>query len=77
MKQGKIIIDADRCKGCLICIEKCPKAEIRLGGKINKFGYNIVEFKGAGTCTACAICSLVCPDAAIEVIEFIDEAVKK
>ena len=77
MKQGKIRIDADRCKGCLVCIEECPKAEIKVGEVINKFGYNIVEFKDCGACNACTLCAIVCPDAAIEVIEIVDETVKR
>lgn len=75
-KKGKIRIDADRCKGCVVCIEECPKMEIKLGEKINKFGYNIVEFKDNGGCNACTLCAIVCPDAAIEVIEIVDETVK-
>ena len=77
MKKGKIIIDADRCKGCLLCIDECPKTEIKLGGTINKFGYNIVEFKNSGGCNACTLCAIVCPDAAIEVVEIIDETVSR
>ncbi len=77
MKKGRIIIDADRCKGCLICVEECPKEEIKLGKKINKTGYNIVEFRNAGGCNACTLCAIVCPDAAIEVIEIFEDGVKK
>jgi 2-oxoglutarate ferredoxin oxidoreductase subunit delta len=73
VKKGKIRIDEDRCKGCLVCVDACPKKEIKLGGKINKCGYNIVEFKACGDCNACTLCAIVCPDAAIEVVEIIDE----
>ncbi len=77
MKKGKIIIDEDRCKSCLLCINQCPKGEIKIGEKINKFGYNIAEFKNTGQCNACTLCAIVCPDAAIEVIEIIEEKVYK
>ena len=77
MKKGKIIIDADRCKGCLLCVEECKKAEIKQSEKINRFGYNIVEFKNCGECNACTLCAIVCPDAAIEVVEIIEEGAKK
>ena len=73
MKKGKIVIDADRCKGCLICIDACPKKEIKLGKEHNKFGYNLVEFRNCGECNACTLCAIVCPDAAIEVVEIIEE----
>ena len=76
MKNGKIKIDEDRCKGCLICIEACNKNEIKISNKVNKYGYIAVEFCNEGRCNACALCGIVCPDAAIEVIEII-EAMKK
>lgn len=76
MKKGKIIITADRCKGCLLCIEGCPKGEIEPGVKINKYGYNVVDFKNKGLCNACTLCAIVCPDAAIEVYEILEGTVK-
>ncbi len=76
MKKGKIRIDENRCKGCLICIEACKHTEIRTSDRINKHGYNVVEFCNAGRCTACTLCAIVCPDCAIEVIEIIEEVKK-
>lgn len=76
MRKGRIIIEDDRCKGCMICIDTCKQKEIRASSKINKTGYNIVEFCNEGRCNACTLCAIVCPDAAIEVIEIIETETK-
>jgi 2-oxoglutarate ferredoxin oxidoreductase subunit delta len=65
--KGSIEIDGERCKGCLFCIEYCPKKAISLSGTLNGKGYFIAEFSEENDCTGCATCALVCPDAAIEV----------
>jgi len=72
MKKGKIKIDEDRCKGCLLCIEECKKGCIKIGEKVNKYGYVVVEFDDTKGCNACKLCSIVCPDAAIEVFEIVE-----
>jgi 2-oxoglutarate ferredoxin oxidoreductase subunit delta len=69
MKKGRIVIDENRCKGCMLCIDTCRQTEIKLSSKINKAGYNIVEFCNAGRCNACTLCGIICPDAAITVYE--------
>jgi len=73
MIKGKIKIDSNRCKGCLLCIDECKFSEIAVSKIINGFGYNIVEFQNKAKCTACTLCAIVCPDAAIEVIKIIEE----
>ncbi|MEI7542387.1 MAG: 4Fe-4S binding protein [bacterium] len=76
MRKGRIIIDSDRCKGCLLCIPACKQVEIRESIKMNKTGYNVVEFCNEGRCNACTLCAIVCPDAAITVIEIIETEIK-
>ena len=73
MKKGRIKIDSDRCKGCLLCVGQCPKGEIKKGEKINRFGYTLAEFCDNGSCNACTLCAIVCPDCAIEVIEITED----
>lgn len=73
MKKGKIRINAERCKGCLLCIPECKVDEIAPGEKVNKAGYTVVLFKGEGRCTACTLCAIACPECAIEVIEMVED----
>ena len=63
---GKIIINAERCKGCLLCISACPNDCIAVSDTANSMGYFPAEANN-DNCTGCALCALVCPDVAIEV----------
>ena len=63
---GRIVIDSDRCKGCGLCIEACPRGNIVISKTPIKSGYFPAEDCGA-ECTGCALCAVICPDAAIEV----------
>ena len=70
--KGKIKIDQERCKGCLLCIEVCPNHRIELAKALNKKGYAPAHFdetvkEDQKGCTACAQCATVCPEVAIEV----------
>ena len=71
---GKIIIDAERCKGCMLCVAVCPKGCIVTSKKSNKNGYFPAESSNID-CTGCAACAIICPDAAIVV--FRDESEKE
>ncbi|HOB21908.1 MAG: ferredoxin family protein [Firmicutes bacterium] len=64
-----VIIDRERCKGCQICIEVCPRKILSLEEKINGHGYHPAQMKPENRekCTGCAFCAIMCPDAAIEV----------
>ena len=64
---GKIVVDAERCKGCEMCIRFCPKKQIRISEEFNRRGLHYCEFADSGECTGCAICAIMCPDLAIEV----------
>ena len=64
----KIIIDTEKCKGCFLCIEVCPKKLISKKNTLNTKGYTPVEFKDPNhTCAGCAFCAIVCPDCCISV----------
>ena len=72
--QGAIEINTNRCKGCLLCIEACPKQVIELGkNKVNASGYNYVIATAEKECTGCAACGTVCPDGCITVYRLKEE----
>ena len=64
---GKIIIDAERCKGCGLCVTVCPKNGIAISKDSNKNGYFPAEPQNTD-CTGCSVCAIICPDAVIEVL---------
>lgn len=64
---GKVVIDAERCKACGLCIHVCPRKIIGLGETANTKGYYAVEIREPEQCTGCAFCALVCPDVALTV----------
>lgn len=53
------------CKGCGLCMEKCPKKCLKWSDVLGVYGTPAVEV-GEG-CSACGICQTVCPDCAIAV----------
>lgn len=69
MRKGFIEIDAERCKGCFLCVRACPFNVISREGPINSTGTQVPLVAQASLCTACTSCYLVCPDVAITVYE--------
>ena len=68
--RGKIEVDKERCKGCRLCIEYCPKGRLSQSDELNEKGYFpvvVTETESETTCTGCATCGLVCPEVAIEI----------
>jgi 2-oxoglutarate ferredoxin oxidoreductase subunit delta len=65
--KGSITIDQERCKGCSLCIEFCPKQAIVLSNTLNLKGYFVATPCEENGCNGCATCALMCPEIAIEV----------
>ena len=61
------IIDADRCKGCELCVFACPERVLEMSPNINAKGYFFPEVARVEDCNGCRYCLLVCPDTAVQV----------
>ena len=64
---GEIYIIKDRCKGCNLCIEFCPKDVLEESEEFNKKGYHPprIEEGKEEDCVNCGFCNLICPEFAI------------
>lgn len=71
---SRIIIDIERCKGCRMCIDVCPRNCIEQSELPNAAGNYPARPKTEGECTACTLCATVCPDVAITVLRGGDES---
>ena len=65
--RGKVVIIADRCKGCEFCVGVCPKDNIRMSEMTNGAGHRYAEVIDEIQCTGCGLCFRLCPDIAIEI----------
>jgi len=68
-RKGKITINRDKCKGCLLCIRACPLKLLEADTVINSTGSYPVKVTNMDKCIACGNCFEVCPDVCIEVYE--------
>ena len=64
---AKIVVDEERCKGCLLCAHFCPKKIIEGATHLNAKGYYPAMQKEPDKCVGCATCARMCPDVAITV----------
>ena len=64
---NRIFINTDYCKGCLICVECCPKKALKASSAISAKGYTLPEPRNPEKCNGCGMCEIVCPDFAIAV----------
>ena len=65
----------DWCKGCNICIDRCPVDALEESDRLNRKGIRPPQLKEKNNCNFCRLCELICPDLAIAVIP--DKEVKK
>jgi len=72
-----IEIKDDWCKGCGICIERCPVGALEESDRINKKGIRPPQLKKDNECNDCRLCELICPDLAITVIPDKDKKKEK
>lgn len=66
-KQKKVTVFHGLCKGCGLCIEKCPQKAIKFSrADLGVYSTPAVEIE-IEKCNACGICETTCPDCAIKV----------
>ncbi len=66
--RGTVVLDAERCKGCGLCVPACRPGVLSLGSTMNHAGFNLPELREG--CTGCMACAEICPDFALEVWKF-------
>lgn len=62
-----LIINEERCKGCSLCIQACPRGLLALSAGFNKAGHHPVTICKPNECTSCLACARMCPDLAITI----------
>lgn len=65
-KERKAVIIPARCKGCLICVLKCPVKALSPGTDLGVFSTSVPDID-IDKCIACGNCRRFCPDGAIGV----------
>jgi len=65
--RGAIVVDAEKCKGCEVCIASCPTKAVALAEEVNGKGYRYAYLQNPDACNGCASCAMVCPDSVITV----------
>ena len=68
-KKGKVEIDRELCKGCLLCIRACPTRVLEVDKEPNSSGSYPSKVIQAEKCIACGNCYEVCPDVCIKIFE--------
>ncbi len=68
-KSPEIKIKKERCKGCELCVVRCPLKHIEMSRELNKKGVSFARIKEGTKCSGCGICFFICPDSCIEVYE--------
>lgn len=65
-EKGYFMMFPDLCKGCGLCIEKCPTKVIYWSEELGFMGTPAVKPRMEG-CIVCGMCQTVCPDTAIRI----------
>lgn len=66
VSRGKVTINAGYCKGCGLCLVKCPQKSLQWSAYLGIYSTPAVELNPQ-TCDLCGQCALICPDSAVSV----------
>ena len=67
-KKASFNLFPELCKGCGLCIQKCPVKIITWSTELGVYGTPAVCTTDQDKCIACKNCEMICPDAAISII---------
>ena len=70
---GELHILVNRCKGCMFCVEYCPRDTLQMSDDFNVKGYHYPEVVDEESCVNCRLCEMLCPEFAIFCLEKDDE----
>ncbi|MCQ2406326.1 MAG: 4Fe-4S binding protein [Oscillospiraceae bacterium] len=68
-KRFKLVFNSNKCKGCELCVNACPKNVLTLDANVNEKGYHPACAANPGDCVGCTSCALMCPDCCISIYE--------
>jgi len=69
-RRFKVLFNRDKCKGCELCVNFCPKKIIRMDvGSVNTKGYHPAGIEDMASCIGCASCAMMCPDCCISIYQ--------
>ena len=66
---NRVVLNADWCKGCHICVAVCPHKVLEVDEDSYLRGFHPVCVARPEDCTVCQQCEMLCPDLAIMVTE--------
>lgn len=67
VREIKLDLNENRCKGCELCVAACPRAVLAMGIQVNALGYRPATVIDATGCTGCKACAIVCPEVAFTI----------
>ncbi len=69
-RRFKVLFNRDKCKGCELCVNFCPKKIISMDhGSVNAKGYHPAGIENMDECIGCASCAMMCPDCCISIYQ--------
>ncbi len=64
----RVVVIAERCKECGLCVHVCPKHVLEIGSQANARGFRYPVPVRQEDCVGCRMCEYNCPDFAIFVV---------